>query len=133
MYGPILLNNYTHFLVTSLNGKFEMKWFKLDFVSKNKFRLTTSNIPVIEPTIDDVIAYSRSNKIKNINEPFFLRKNENVEKVASKIPKETSCKIINGEDDATTDNKKYSNGAVKKNFKANEEKRYKKMNKMLKR
>lgn len=98
LYGPILFRNYSHFLVTSLNGKFEMKWFKLDFVSNNKFRLTTSNIQVMEPTVNDVIAYSNHNKIENTDEPILPETDETIEKAISKIPKELPCRIVLEED-----------------------------------
>ena len=56
-------------LLTVKNGKFDLKWFRIDFISKDKFKLTTSPIAVIEPTIDDVITYSSNYDIEYTPKP----------------------------------------------------------------
>lgn len=69
IYGPALLGKYSHMLLTVKDGKFDLKWFRIDFISKDKFKLTTSPIAIIEPTIDDVITYSSNRDIEYTPEP----------------------------------------------------------------
>ena len=56
-------------LLTVKDDKFDLKWFRIDFIEKDKFRLTSSPINIIEPTIDDVINFSRDNEIETTPEP----------------------------------------------------------------
>ena len=49
------LRNFVHMLLTVKNGKFNLMYFKIEFIEKNWFKLTTCQIPVIEPTVDDII------------------------------------------------------------------------------
>lgn len=69
IYGPLLTANYSHILITSKDGVIKATWFKLEFVKKDTFKLTTSSIPVIEPTIDDVISYSSQHSIDKTPDP----------------------------------------------------------------
>lgn len=69
IYGPFLTASYSDILITSKDGVISAMWFKLDFIEKDVFKLTTSSIPVIEPTIDDVINYCSKHTITNIAEP----------------------------------------------------------------
>lgn len=56
--GPMLFSTYSHMLLTVKDGQFDLKWFKIDFIEKNRFRLTISPITIVEPTIEDVLSYS---------------------------------------------------------------------------
>lgn len=67
--GPALFREYSHMLLTVKDGKFDLKWFEIDFVSKDKFKLTTSPVEIIEPTVDDVLTYSDNCNIEYIAEP----------------------------------------------------------------
>ncbi len=69
VYGPAFLGKYSDMLLTVKDGKFDLKWFRIDFIEKDRFKLTSSPISIVEPTIDDVIQYSSNNEIKNIDEP----------------------------------------------------------------
>lgn len=69
IYGPILLGNYSHLLLTSKDGKFNLMWFRIDFIEKDRFKLTFSPIEIIEPTIDDVINYASNYNIDFAPEP----------------------------------------------------------------
>ena len=69
VYGPLFFANYSDMLLTVKDGKFDLKWFRIDFIEKDRFRLTTSPIAIIEPTIDDVITYSSNRDIEYTPEP----------------------------------------------------------------
>lgn len=58
LYGGFL-RNFVHMLLTVKNGKFNLMYFRIEFVEKNWFKLTTCQIPVIEPTVDDIIKLTR--------------------------------------------------------------------------
>lgn len=92
VYGPVLsfLSKYAHFLITSKDGKFDVKLFKLDYLEKDKFRLTTASVPVLEPTLDDVTLYAINNDIQstcepNIDEMFEGEAISNIGEVTSEI------------------------------------------------
>lgn len=68
----------------------------------------------MEPTVDDVIAYSNHNKIENTDEPILPETYETIEKAISKIPKELPCRIVLEEDKNTTNSINHTNGLVKK-------------------
>lgn len=70
IWAPALFGKYSHMLLTSKNGKFDLKWFRIDFVSKDKFKLTTSPINITEPTIDDVISYKEKWNIEYIHDHY---------------------------------------------------------------
>lgn len=69
VYGPAIFGKYSDMLLTVKDGKFDLKWFRIDFIEKDKFRLTSSPISIVEPTIDDVIEFSNNNEIKTTSEP----------------------------------------------------------------
>lgn len=58
IYGGFL-RNFVHMLLTVKNGKFNLMYFKIEFIEKNWFKLTTCQIPIIEPTVDDIIDLTR--------------------------------------------------------------------------
>lgn len=69
IYGSAIFNKYSHMLLTSTDGKFNLQWFRIDFIEKDKFKLTTNKVPIIEPTVDNVIMYARHNDIEYTREP----------------------------------------------------------------
>lgn len=69
IHGPALFGKYSDMLLTVKDGKFDLKWFRVDLISKDKFKLTTSPIAVVEPTIDDVIDYASNHNIEYTPEP----------------------------------------------------------------
>lgn len=69
VYGPALFAKYSDMLLTVKDGKFDLKWFRIDFIEKDKFKLTSSPISIVEPTIDDVIQFSSNHEIENTPEP----------------------------------------------------------------
>lgn len=69
IYGG-LFKLFNHLLITNTNGKLNIQLFNLEFVSQDTFKLTTKTIPLINPSIDDVIDYFKveddlQNKIDN--------------------------------------------------------------------
>lgn len=72
VYGPALFAKYSNMLLTSKDGNFDLKWFRIDFIEKDKFRLTFSPIIIGEPTVDDVIQFSNNHEIE---ENYELSKN----------------------------------------------------------
>lgn len=72
IYGTDMLSfpGFSHMLLTSKNGNFNLQCFRIVFIKKDKFRLTYSQIPIIEPTIDDVLIYSNNEEIKYTWEPY---------------------------------------------------------------
>lgn len=58
LYGGFL-RNFVHMLLTVKNGKFNLMYFRIEFLEKNWFKLTTCQIPIIEPTVDDIIKLTR--------------------------------------------------------------------------
>ena len=70
VYGPFFFANYSDMLLTVKDGKFDLKWFRIDFIEKDRFRLTTSPIAIVEPTIDDVLSYSAKYDIDYTPEPY---------------------------------------------------------------
>ncbi len=69
IYGPVLFAKYSDMLLTVKDGKFDLRWFRIDFIEKDKFRLTSSPINIVEPTIDDVLQFSSNHKFENAPEP----------------------------------------------------------------
>lgn len=57
IYGSNLIWDYNDMLLIVNNGKFELKWFRIEFIEKDKFKLVTRDIPIIEPTVDDLLNY----------------------------------------------------------------------------
>ena len=77
-----VVSHFSHILITSKNGTFQVNWFSLKFLSKDRFQLEVQNIPVIMPTIDDLISYTKNNSINYTEEPY---DEYNTEDVISKI------------------------------------------------
>ena len=106
IYGSAIFNNYAQLLITSKDGKFNIKWFSLTYLEKDKFMLKTTEIKVIEPTVEDVIEYSKEHEIEpyEIDRRAALMKElenyrRNIEMIESKelkqqIPKNTVAKRI---------------------------------------
>ena len=69
LYGAFL-RNFKHMLLTVKNGKFNLMYFKIEFIEKDWFKLTTCQIPVIEPTVDDIIKLTREEdaRLRKIDE-----------------------------------------------------------------
>lgn len=86
------LSEYSDILILSKDGKFEAKWFNLYFIEEDKFKLTTSDICIMEPTIQDVIDYSSKNEIRYIPEPLVFDEEFIVED-EDKIPLDASKKL----------------------------------------
>lgn len=59
-------------LLTIKEGKFCLMWFKIEKLTQDRFRLTTRPIEILEPTIDDVIQYTKNNQIEKTLEPVTL-------------------------------------------------------------
>ena len=57
IYGGLLYSFYSHILLTTKNGKFNLQWFRIELVEKDKFKLTTTNIPINDFTVDTVLNY----------------------------------------------------------------------------
>jgi len=91
LYGSLsMFSDCSHFLITSKDGKFVVKMFAIDFVGKDQFRLTTIDVPIIIPTIDDVINYSRNNQIGYTEDPVI---ETDMREVISRISLDDSTKI----------------------------------------
>ena len=56
-------------LITSKNGVFNIIYFEIEFLEKDKFKLTQDIVPIIEPTVDDVLEYSSKNVIEYLADP----------------------------------------------------------------
>lgn len=69
IYGPTYTGKFKDIVITTKNGKFDIRWFKVDLIEENKFRLTFRIIDIKEPTIDDVITFSSNYEIENTPEP----------------------------------------------------------------
>ena len=115
IYGPceISSNKYNHFLITSRNGKFEIKYFKLDYVGYDNFKLTCNNILIPEITIDDVINYSKNNEIRYTREPVIIETDESIKKAISKISSDDLPQISldfdkKTDEESTTEEKGFS-------------------------
>lgn len=86
LYGSALFDRYSHMLLTSKDGKFELKWFKLKFLEKDKFKMTYSPISIAIPTIDDVIHYSNNYDIEYTHDP--VQRTSNMNDVSEQQEKE---------------------------------------------
>ncbi len=70
IYKPLsFFSKYSHLLLTIRDGKFDLTWFRIDFIEKDKFKFTFSPITITEPTVDDVMGYANNNEIENTPEP----------------------------------------------------------------
>lgn len=94
-----------------------MQWFRLDFVEEDKFKLTTSPIRVIEPTVDDVIDYSNKYNIENTPEPYIPVSDETIKKAIENIPEDLPDKIILEEKDFYGDGPRNAESSFSKTLK----------------
>lgn len=117
LYGHILPRTYSHFFITSKDGQFNMQWFRLDFVEEDKFKLSTSPIRVIEPTIDDIINYSKNHYIENTPEPYMPITDEVFKKTIEKMPEDLPCKITLIGNDSYGDSPRNVERSFSKTFK----------------
>lgn len=106
-----------HLLLTIKDGKFNLGWFKVDFIEKDKFKLTTDPISIIEPTIDDLIQFSSNDEIENTPEP--SKPIPSFKQVYTSENQETAMNTINsiieGDDQKEPDKpQKVENGVYKK-------------------
>lgn len=69
LYAPFLFRQYIHLMLTSKNGEFELKWFRLDFVKKDQFKLTTSPIKIYKPSVEEIVDYATNNQIEFTPKP----------------------------------------------------------------
>lgn len=61
-------------LVTIKNGKLNVKWFELYFLEQDKFEFSYSDIPVLEPTREDILKEIEARNIEEIEEPSTLKR-----------------------------------------------------------
>lgn len=64
IYGPNKFGKYSHFLITSFNNQFYIVWFKLEMIDKEKFKLTTGPVEIIDIDLEKV-KYEASKYIKD--------------------------------------------------------------------
>lgn len=55
IYAPSMMGKYSHFLLTTFNNQVQLIWFKLELIQKDKFRVTTSPINVIECDLENTL------------------------------------------------------------------------------
>jgi len=61
-------DRFPHMLLTAKDGEFKLQWIKIEFVEKDKFKITTCEIPIVEPTVDDVLDYYNSQQNEQVKE-----------------------------------------------------------------
>lgn len=62
-YAPSLMGKYSHFILTNFNAQFYLTWFKLEFIEKDKFKLTTCPIEIKTIDLEEILT-SASKYIK---------------------------------------------------------------------
>lgn len=72
VYGPFIFGKYSDMLLTTKDGKFDLKWFRIDLIENGRFRLTTSPIDIVEPNVDDVLSYSENHNVEYTSDPIGL-------------------------------------------------------------
>lgn len=55
IYTPGKFGKYSHFLLTSFNNQFYLMWFRLEEVEKDKFKMVTGPIEVLDLNLEDVL------------------------------------------------------------------------------
>lgn len=63
IYSKGMFHGYYNLLITINDGKFNVNWMGLDFVEKDKYRLTLGNVPIIEPYIEYIDEYKQEHDI----------------------------------------------------------------------
>lgn len=110
LYSSTIFNKYAHLLLTAKDGVFNLMWFNIVFVEKDKFRLTYSVVPINIPTKDEIINYARNHEIDMIpdmtEEDFHFRNEE--EKLLFGVHKilDASPQIITGRNQSIEESKK---------------------------
>lgn len=91
IYSGELFKDYHHILLTSKDGIFSVQWFKLEYVEKNKFKMTYSSIPVIVPDSSEILEYARSNVIESTHEPVIKDDpiTEHIKSITKEEPKDS--------------------------------------------
>lgn len=69
LYCSGLFDDYGHVIITIKNGYFSINWFKIDMLSKDKFKLSTVPIALNIPTYVDVLKYMSTHKIEYTLDP----------------------------------------------------------------
>lgn len=112
LYGSALFDRYSHMLLTSKDGVFNLQWFKITFVEKNKFKMTYSNIPIIVPTIDDVISYTNNHDIEYTSDP--IQRTTGTKVAEEQAIAEISDELSIGDESKVDENKTHTEGPVKR-------------------
>lgn len=75
-YAPSLMGKYSHFILTTFNNQFYLTWFKLEFIEKNKFKLTTYPIEIKSIDLEEILT-SASKYIKDFipDESLYTKEN----------------------------------------------------------
>lgn len=76
IYASSLMGKYSHFLLTTFNNQIQLLWFKLELIEKDKFRVSTCPINVIEcdleKTLTDankhIVDFAPDNSLYDIDE-----------------------------------------------------------------
>lgn len=68
IFGGALFPEYKVLLVTSKEGKFDIRWFSLHFLEKDKFQFNYVPIGVLVPNQEDLLKYAQSNLVEEIPE-----------------------------------------------------------------
>lgn len=61
IFGGIIFTEYKVLLVTSKDNKFDVRWFSLHFLEKNKFKFNYAPILTTVPNQDDILSYIENN------------------------------------------------------------------------
>lgn len=71
IYGSSIwpFSEYSDILILSKDGKFDIKWFDLYFIEKDKFKLTTRDINISNPDMQIIYEYLKNDEIRYIPEP----------------------------------------------------------------
>ena len=110
LYSSTIFNKYVHLLLTVKDGVFNLMWFNIVFVEKDRFRLTYSVVPINIPTKDEIINYARNHEIEMMpdmpEEAFHFRNEE--EKLLFGVHKmlDASPQIITGRNQSIEESKK---------------------------
>lgn len=111
IYGPTHTGKFKDIIITIKNGKFDIRWFKVELIEKNNFRFTFRIIDIKEPTIDDVITFSSNYEIENTPEPsktipsFFQIHTSKNQKIAMNILNNTVDNTLQQEKESKEKNK----------------------------
>ena len=98
IYSGGLFKDYHHILLTSKGGMFSVQWFKLEYVEKDKFKMSYSNIPVIVPDSSEILEYAGLNKIESMHEPVIKDDpiTEHIKSITKEEPKDSMTQESQG-------------------------------------